>query len=303
MREMGMPAEYINKLYRMLQDIELSKDINNSFKKGIGKNKSERNDLIESVSLKVLNAGAWSRFGEKVQLQLPRELEDILPEVDEFYRKQHNGRKLQWFHHWSYGTVSFSNNVGKFDLDVTTLQLSVLFCWNDRPHDQLSFETLRIATQLAKADLSRTLSWLVAFPKMKHQILLTDCKSMNFRDFTDSTLFWLNQQFAIYKNGKDHSRGRINLIGRLQLSMEQNSQDEHDDILQLRAERIQEAIVKIMKVRKRCPSAQLQTELIELVKNVFLPSKRLFKEQIEWLIENKYIERDPNDFNVFLYVS
>lgn len=46
MREMGMPAEYINKLYRMLQDIELSKDINNSFKKGIGKNKSERNDLI-----------------------------------------------------------------------------------------------------------------------------------------------------------------------------------------------------------------------------------------------------------------
>lgn len=27
--------------------------------------------------------------------------------------------------------------------------------------------------------------------------------------------------------------------------MEQNSQDEHDDILQLRAERIQEAIVKV----------------------------------------------------------
>lgn len=35
-----------------------------------------------------------------------------------------------------------------------------------------------------------------------------------------------------------------------------------------------------MKVRKRCQSAQLQTELIELLKHMFLPPKKMIKEQV-----------------------
>ncbi|RNA29793.1 Cullin [Brachionus plicatilis] len=63
----------------------------------------------------------------------------------------------------------------------------------------------------------------------------------------------------------------------------------------------QEAIVKILKMRKRVSLAQLQTELIELLKNMFLPSKKLVKETIEWLIENKYMERDEANINTFVY--
>jgi cullin-5 len=36
---------------------------------------------------------------------LPVEIEELLPEIDEFYKKQHSGRKLHWLHHWSNGTV------------------------------------------------------------------------------------------------------------------------------------------------------------------------------------------------------
>lgn len=35
------------------------------------------------------------------------ELEDYIPEVEDFYRKKHSGRKLQWYHHMSNGTVSY----------------------------------------------------------------------------------------------------------------------------------------------------------------------------------------------------
>ncbi|MFH4983112.1 hypothetical protein AB6A40_009821 [Gnathostoma spinigerum] len=259
--------------------------------------------FLDSVSIKILNAGAWSRGGERMQVQMPRELEDLIPEVDDFYRKQHSGRKLQWLHHWSHGTIVFGNAMGKFDLDVTTLQMSVLFSWNDRADQRLSYESLRIATQLPASELTRTLYSLVAYPKLRHQVLCTDCTSLNPREFNDSTLFWINQQFCIIKNGKDQSRGRLNLIGRLQLSTEPNHQAEHDDIIALRVLRVQEAVVKIMKVRKRCQSAQLQTELIELLKQMFLPSRKLVKEQIEWLIENKFIARDPSDFNTFVYIS
>uniref|UniRef100_A0A915PYA2 Cullin-5 n=1 Tax=Setaria digitata TaxID=48799 RepID=A0A915PYA2_9BILA len=278
MREVGMPADFVTKLFRMLQDIEVNKDLNNAFRNSIASN---NNCLADSVSIKVLNAGAWSRgSADRTQVQLPRELEDFIPEVEDFYRKQHSGRKLQWHHHWSHGTIVFTNAVGRFDLDVTTLQLSVLYCWNDRPHEQLSFECLRTATQLSVPELVRTLYSLVAFPKMRHQVLCTNCSTLNPRDFNDSTLFWINQQFVIVKNGKEQNRGRINLIGRLQLSVETNVPAEHDDIIALRILRVQEAIVKVMKVRKRCQSAQLQTELIELLKHMFLPPKKMIKEQI-----------------------
>jgi len=34
------------------------------------------------------------------------ELEDYIPQVEEFYRQKHNGRKLQWHHLMSNGIVS-----------------------------------------------------------------------------------------------------------------------------------------------------------------------------------------------------
>ena len=47
--------------------------------------------------------------------------------------------------------------MGKYDLEVTTFQMTVLFAWNLRPHDKLSFESLRLATELPENELKRTL--------------------------------------------------------------------------------------------------------------------------------------------------
>ena len=68
----------------------------------------------------------------------------------------------------------------------------------------------------------------------------------------------ISQDFAIVKNGKVQRRGRLNLIGRLQLSTEKTREEENEGILQLRILRTQEAIIKILKMRKRISNAQLQ---------------------------------------------
>lgn len=60
--------------------------------------------------------------------------------------------------------------------------------------------------------------------------------------------------------------------------------------------------MKIMKMRKRITNAALQTELVEILKNMFIPQKKMIKEQIEWLIDHKYLRRDDEDINTFLYV-
>ncbi|XP_057216080.1 cullin-5 isoform X4 [Triplophysa rosa] len=301
LREVGMPADYVNKLARMFQDIKVSEDLNQSFKE-----MHKRNKLAlpaDSVNIKILNAGAWSRNSEKVFVSLPTELEDLIPEVEEFYKKNHSGRKLHWHHLMSNGIITFKNEVGQYDLEVTTFQLAVLFAWNQRPRERISFENLKLATELPDAELRRTLWSLVAFPKLKRQVLSYDPVVGSPKDFTEGTLFYINQEFSLIKNSKVQKRGKINLIGRLQLTTERMREEENEGIVQLRILRTQEAIIQIMKMRKRISNAQLQTELVEILKNMFLPQKKMIKEQIEWLIEHKYIKRDETDINTFIYMA
>jgi cullin-5 len=50
--------------------------------------------------------------------------------------------------------------------------------------------------------------------------------------------------------------------------------EDNQSIVQLRILRTQEAIIKILKMRKRISNASLQTELVDILKNMFLPSKK-----------------------------
>jgi cullin-5 len=294
LRDVGMPAEYVNKLARMFQDMKVSEDLNNEFKE---------NRSAELVNIKVLNAGAWSRSSERVPVSLPSELEDFIPDVEEFYKKKHNGRKLTWHHILSNGSITFQNLVGKYELEVTTFQMAVLFAWNQRPDDRISFESLRLATELPDPELRRTLWSLVAFPKMKRQVLLCEPEASSSKEFCEGSLFHINQEFGLVKQGKLQKRGKINLIGRLQLTTEKTREEDNDGIVQLRILRTQEAIVKIMKMRKKMTNAALQTELVEILKNMFIPPKKMIKEQIEWLIDNKYMKRDENNLSTFIYLA
>ncbi|TKR86667.1 hypothetical protein L596_011212 [Steinernema carpocapsae] len=302
LRDCGMPADHITKLQKMLQDIELNKDMNSDFKANTGSNNNRT--VSEAINFKVLNSGAWDRNAEEKGLvTLPREIEEIIPEVDTFYREKHSGRKLQWCPLLSHATIKFETVCGMYELDVTTFQMTVLFCWNDRPDDKISLASLKLATEIPEVELNKTILSLVAFPKSKNQVLLCDCESLNPKDFTESTIFWINTEFAIVKGGKPQARGRANLVGRLPLNVEQMNRKEHDEIIALRELRTQEAIVKIMKQRQNMSSAQLETELVEILKALFLPSKRLVKEQIEWLIDHNYIRRKSDQINVFEYIS
>lgn len=60
---------------------------------------------------------------------------------------------------------------------------------------------------------------------------------------------------------------QINLIGRLQLSTERSQQEDNQSIVQLRILRTQEAIIKIMKMRKRLNNASLQVFLYKKKKH------------------------------------
>ena len=58
-----------------------------------------------------------------------------------------------------------------------------------------------------------------------------------------------------------------------------------------------------MKMKKHMTNVALQTELVEILKNMFIPLKKMIKEQIEWLIENKFMKRDEEDGSMFVYIT
>ena len=120
--------------------------------------------------------------------------------------------------------IQFANSVRRFDLDVTAFQMAVLFAWNERPNEKISLENLRLATELPDAELRRTL-WvnfesfsmvalpvinqlfiihdfcknqsLAAFPKLKRQLLICHPEVQSPRDFTDNSIFAVNQDFSL----------------------------------------------------------------------------------------------------------
>ncbi len=139
-REAGMPADFVHKLARMLMDMEMSNSLNEELRRSLphqpiaaGSDNTLAASIQQLVSVKVLNAGAWSRTtggssgiatagsavgdhrdpsGELSSAQhhglnLPTELDEYMSEVENYYRTKYSGRKLNWAHHWSTGTVSF----------------------------------------------------------------------------------------------------------------------------------------------------------------------------------------------------
>ena len=85
-----MPADYVNKLARMFQDMKVSGDLNQEFQEKLkeqsnsvaGLNQTHLMCVVHSksychadiVTLKVLNAGAWSRGSERTVVSLPMEV-------------------------------------------------------------------------------------------------------------------------------------------------------------------------------------------------------------------------------------
>ena len=300
LKEVGIPAEYTQTLQRMFQDIKVGLDFNEEFKDAY----KEKNEFLSNaVNFNVLNSGVWARSSDRVPVTLPTEMAENIPHMEEYYTKRFSGRKLQWYHIMSNGTINFVNDVGKFELEVTTFQMAILFLWNDIPTEKISFESLRMSTELPENELKRALSSLIMNPKLRHQPLLCSPPVKNPKEFTNDTQFWVNQKFGLVKGGKLQKRGKMSLIGKLQLNSEANKKEDEDAIVELRKFRIQEAIVKIMKMRKTVKNAQLWTEVIAILKNQFVPSKAILKEQIEWLIENKYMKRDPMDLQTFIYLA
>ncbi|KOB70482.1 putative SCF complex protein cul-1 [Operophtera brumata] len=124
--------EYTSKLQRMFQDIGVSKDLNENFRKHMVNSSEQPLHIDFSIqvlssgswpfqqsssfqlpteplhidfSIQVLSSGSWP-FQQSSSFQLPTELERSVHRFTTFYSSQHSGRKLNWLYNMSKGELT-----------------------------------------------------------------------------------------------------------------------------------------------------------------------------------------------------
>ncbi|KAK7284002.1 hypothetical protein RIF29_13753 [Crotalaria pallida] len=276
-------SQFTNKLEGMFKDIELSKEINESFKQS-SQARSKLPSGIE-MSVHVLTTGYWPTY-PPMDVRLPHELNVYQDIFKEFYLSKYSGRRLMWQNSLGQCVLKAEFAKGKKELAVSLFQTVVLMLFNDA--EKLSFQDIKDATGIEDKELQRTLQSLACG---KVRVLQ---KMPKGRDVEDGDSFVFNDGFTapLY-------RIKVNAI-QLKETVEENTSTT-ERVFQDRQYQIDAAIVRIMKTRKVLSHTLLVTELFLQLKFPVKPVD--LKKRIESLIDREYLERDKNNPQVYNYLA
>lgn len=267
--------EYTNKLQRMFQDMQLSKDLNDSYKgwledKGHGKNGVE-------FTVQVLGTSFWPLQAPTTPFNPPEIITSTYTQFQKFYDEKHSGRKLSWLWHLCKGELKTNyckNTKVPYTFQVSTYQMAVLLLFNDAL--TLDYEHIQEATGLSSDALDPCLT---VFQKAK--VLIAQPKDSKPGA---GVKFTLNED---YKSKKI----RVNLNLTVKTEQKQDVEETHKTIEEDRRLLMQAVIVRIMKARQVLKHVVLVQETIAQIKNRFSPKVPDIKKCIDMLIEKEYLQR------------
>eukprot|EP00270_Netrium_digitus_P009725 TRINITY_DN2975_c0_g1_i1.p1 TRINITY_DN2975_c0_g1~~TRINITY_DN2975_c0_g1_i1.p1 ORF type:complete len:809 (+),score=234.88 TRINITY_DN2975_c0_g1_i1:93-2429(+) len=276
-------SQFTNKLEGMFKDIELSKEINESFRQSA----QARQKLPAGIEMNVhvLTTGYWPTY-PPMDVRLPHELNLYQDIFKEFYLSKHSGRRLMWQNSLGQCVLKADYPKGKKELSVSLFQAVVLMLFNDA--EKLSLGEIKESTSIEDKELRKTLQSLACG---KIRVLQKEPKG---REVEDNDVFVFNEDFSA-----PLFRIRVNAI-QLKETVEENTSTT-ERVFQDRQYQIDAAIVRIMKTRKVLSHTLLITELFQQLKFPIKPAD--LKKRIESLIDREYLERDKANPQIYNYLA
>lgn len=270
--------EYTNRLQRMFQDMQISRDLNAGFKEHV--QSSETTALDGQYS--ILGTGFWPLSPPTTTFTRPAEMQNDCDKFTRFYKQKHEGRKLTWLWQLCKGelkTTYCKNSRTPYTFQVSAYQMAILLLFNDK--DKYTYEEIVSATNLNAEALDPSLAIIV-----KARVL--SMTPAGGDKVGPGKTFSLNYDFR-------NKKIRINLNIGMKSEQRQEEAETNKTIEEDRKLLLQSAIVRIMKARKHMKHNQLVSETIAQIKSRFIPKVADIKKCIEILLDKEYIERLDDD--------
>uniref|UniRef100_A0AAY5EQD0 Cullin-1 n=1 Tax=Electrophorus electricus TaxID=8005 RepID=A0AAY5EQD0_ELEEL len=140
--------EYTSKLQRMFQDIGVSKDLNEQFKKHL-----TNSEPLDRTYARSCLERSYQRFTA-------------------FYASRHSGRKLTWLYHLSKGELVTNCFKNRYTLQASTFQMAILLQYNTE--DSYTVQQLTDSTQIKIDILVQVLQIL-----LKSKLLVLEDENAN----------------------------------------------------------------------------------------------------------------------------
>jgi len=209
--------EYTNKLQRMFQDIQISKDLNASYKDWQEKvlDEEDRKKLVDA-HFQILGTGFWPLNPPSTDFIAPPEIVKTAERFQNFYFDKHSGRKLTWLWQLCKGEMKanyIKNTKVPYTFQVSTFQMGILLLYNE--HETLEYSEIQKATALSDEILEPNLSIL-----LKAKVLLANPEGAKP---APGVSFSLNYNF---KNKKV----KVNLNIQIKSEQKHESDDTHKTI-------------------------------------------------------------------------
>lgn len=149
--------EYTNKLQRMFQDMQTSKDLNKAYEEHLSKSFSADESI--GTSFQILGAGFWPLQAPSTTFAPPSLLVKQYERFTHFYAEKHGGRKLTWLWNLCKGEIRanyIKNAKVPYTFQVSTYQMAILLLFNES--DSISYDDIASTTSLAKETLDPSLA-------------------------------------------------------------------------------------------------------------------------------------------------
>ncbi|KAI0367469.1 Cullin-4B [Pilatotrama ljubarskyi] len=270
----------------MFTDLALSRDLMQDFLEYRRKKGSVGS--AQKLNVMVLQRSNWPFTARKQDIDLPVWMQDDLVDYAEFYKKKHQGRKLDWDHALGTATLKARFKAGEKELSVSLYQAAILLLFNEET--TISYGDIKAQTGLEDAELQRTLQSLACGKKRvlrKHPL---------GKDVNATDVFHFNGEFT-------DARYQVHINSIQAKETPEETKRTQSSIEADRKHALDAAIVRVMKGKKELSYEQLKTATIEAVKKHFVPEVGMIKQRIQGLVEQEYLRRDEEDMNKYIYVA
>jgi len=309
----------IRKLQGMFTDVQ-DESINETRAKFETHNGGSAKIGTVDLEVQVLNESHWPISGtQKFPLLLGKELLSCQQKFQDFYDNSTEKRKLQWL--YNYGTVTlaarFTNAKLPIQLVLTPLQASILMCFN--LNQKITFEELMTHLWPTQSGATRSVLTTSQSSNAMHDMSLEEILRFAIQPLVYFKYKVIAKEKDADPKKENIKKGDVFLLrervpvkklprkiqfppGSAQQAKKEANED-HELVMKQREFEVEAAMVRVMKARNRLDWNRLQVEVIDILKQRFIPDAKMLKKRLESLIDRKFFERDENDPKILIYIS